>query len=65
MLSVDKINKLEYYNNKMINLLTHIKDILIDGVEHEVPYYTIDKVLDLIDKLDEEVSNDYKKMSSM
>lgn len=65
MLTVDKINKLEYYNNKMINTLIAIRSILIDGYDTDMVYTAIDNSIDLIDRLDREVSHDYKRLSSM
>ena len=65
MLSVDRINKLEYYNDKMINVLITVQDILVEGVSNDMPYEAIDRVLEMLYWLDEEMSNDYKKVPSM
>lgn len=65
MLSVDRINKLEYYNDKMINVLITVQDILVEGVSNDMPYEAIYRVLEMLYWLDEEMSNDYKKVPSM
>ena len=54
MLTVDKINKLEYNNNILIDTITKMQEALIEGYNDEMPWTAIDKCLKLLNKLDKE-----------
>ena len=54
MLTVDKINNLEYNNNLMNNTLSYIYEQLVDGYNHETPWAAIDNCLKAIDKCNKE-----------
>lgn len=54
MLSVDKINSLEYNNNILIDTITKMQEVLIEGYNNETPWTAIDKCFKLLSKLDKE-----------
>ena len=54
MLTVDKINKLEYNNNILIDTISKIQEVLIEGYNDEMPWTAIDKCFKLLRKLDKE-----------
>lgn len=57
MLTVDKINNLEYNNDILIDTITKMQEALIEGYNDEMPWTAIDKCFKLLRKLDKE----YKK----
>ena len=56
MLTVDKINKLEFMNDKMANALIKVRQLLIDGYDADMVYTAIDQAIDIIDKTDKELN---------
>lgn len=54
MLTVDKINNLEYNNNILLDTIIKMQEILIEGYNNETPWTAIDKCLKLLSKLDKE-----------
>ena len=54
MLTVDKINNLEYNNNILLDTIIKIQEILIEGYNNETPWSAIDKCLKLLSKLEKE-----------
>lgn len=54
MLTVDKINNLEYNNNLMNDTLSYIYEQLVDGYNHEMPWTAIDNCLKAIGKCNKE-----------
>ena len=65
MLTVDKINKLEFMNDKMADALIKIRQLLIDGYDNDMMYTAMDKSIDVIDKLDKELSKYYKQLKEV
>ena len=54
MLTVDKINNLEYNNNILRDTIIKIQEVLIEGYNDETPWSAIDKCFKLLSKLDKE-----------
>ena len=65
MLTVDKINKLEFMNDKMANALIKVRQLLIDGYDTDMVYTAIDKAIDIIDKTDKELNKYYKQLKEV
>lgn len=65
MLTVDKINKLEYLNSKMADTLNYIQSVLIDGYNYDLPYNAIKKSLQRIEAVDKELSKYYKQLKEV
>ena len=65
MLTVDKINKLEFMNDKMANALIKVRQLLIDGYDTNMVYTAIDKAIDIIDKTDKELNKYYKQLKEV
>lgn len=54
MLTVDKINNLEYNNSILVDTIIKIQEELIQGYNNETPWTAIDKCLKLISELEKE-----------
>ena len=65
MLSVDKINKLEFMNDRMADSLIKVRQLLIDGYDTDMVYTAIDKAIDIIDKVDKQLSKYYKQFTEV
>ena len=65
MLTVDKINKLEFMNDRMADALIKIRQLLIDGYDNDMMYTAMDKAVDIIDKTDKELSKYYKQLKEV
>lgn len=65
MLTVDKINKLEFMNDKMVNALIKVRQLLIDGYDTDMVYTAIDKAIDIIDKTDKKLNKYYKQLKEV
>lgn len=65
MLTVDKINKLEFTNNRMADTLIKVRQLLIDGYNSEMPFTALDQAIDIIDKTDKELSKYYKQLKEV
>ena len=65
MLTVDKINKLEFMNDKMANALIKVRQLLIDGYDTDMVYTAIDKAIDVIDKTDKKLNKYYKQFTEV
>ena len=65
MLTVDKINKLEFMNDKLSDALIKVRQLLIDGYNDDMPYIALDQAIDIIDKTDKELSKYYKQLKEV
>ena len=54
MLTVDKINNLEYNNSILVDAIIKMQEILVEGYNKETPWTAIDECLKLLSKLDKE-----------
>ena len=54
MLTVDKINNLEYNNNILLDTIIKMQEVLVEGYNKETPLTAIDKCLKLLSKLEKE-----------
>jgi hypothetical protein len=54
MLTVDKINNLEYNNNILVDTIIKMQEVLIEGYNNGTPWTAIDKCLKLLNKLEKE-----------
>ena len=65
MLTVDKINRLEGMNNTLSDTLIKVRQLLIDGYDTDMVYTAIDKAIDIIDKVDKQLSKYYKQFTEV
>ena len=54
MLTVDKINNLEYNNNILVDTIIKMQEVLIEGYNNGTPWYAVDECLKLLSKLEKE-----------
>lgn len=65
MLDVNKINKLEFMNNRMADTLIKVRQLLIDGYNNDMTYTALDEAISTINRVDNELSKYYKQLKEM
>lgn len=65
MLDVNKINKLEFMNNRMADTLIKVRQLLIDGYNNDMTYTAFDEAITTINRVDDELSKYYKQLKEV